>query len=193
MAVDEKLARPILVGRQEVIQDKAKNLGLRLEAGRDYEVVGFDDRDVCDRAAEDYYQLRRRQGLTRDYAAALMRGNGTLLGAMLVRAGRADGMLCGTSGTYSSHLEYVADAIGVREGVRELAAMHLLMLPQQTVFICDTYINPDPTAASSPTSRCSARRRCAASASSRAWRSCPIPASARPTRPARARCARRCG
>ena len=147
VAVDEKLARPILVGREEVIQDKAKNLGLRLQAGRDYEVVGFDDRDFSDRAAEDYYQLRRRQGMTRDYAAALIRGNGTLLGAMLVRAGRADGMLCGTSGTYSSHLEHVAAAIGVREGVRELAAMHLLMLPQQTVFICDTYINPDPSAA----------------------------------------------
>ena len=146
VAVDEKLARPILVGREEVIQDKAKNLGLRLQAGRDYEVVGFDDRDFTDRAAEDYYQLRRRQGMTRDYAAALMRGNGTLLGAMLVRAGRAEGMLCGTSGTYSSHLEHVAAAIGVREGVRELAAMHLLMLPQQTVFICDTYINPDPSA-----------------------------------------------
>ena len=100
-----------------------------------------------DRAAEVYYQLGRRRGLTRDYAAAEMRRNGTLIGAMLVREGRADGMLCGTSGPYASHLRYVAEAIGVREGVRELAAMHLLMLPQQTVFICDTYINPDPTAA----------------------------------------------
>ena len=69
-----------------------------------------------------------------------------LIGAMLGREGRADGMLCGTSGPYGSHLRYVAEAIGLREGVRELAAMHLLMLPQQTVFVCDTYINPDPTA-----------------------------------------------
>ena len=147
VAVDEKLARPVLVGRSAVIADKAKNLGLRLEAGRDYEVVGFDDRDLLDHAAEAYYRLGRRRGVTRDYAAAEMRGNGTLLGAMLVREGRADGMLCGTAGPYASHLRYIAETIGVREGVRELAAMHLLMLPQQTVFICDTYINPDPSAA----------------------------------------------
>ena len=65
---------------------------------------------------------------------------------MLVREGRADGMLCGTFGPYASHLKYVAEAIGLRAGVNDFAAMHLLMLPQQTVFICDTYINPEPTA-----------------------------------------------
>ncbi|HKG83420.1 MAG TPA: NADP-dependent malic enzyme [Beijerinckiaceae bacterium] len=146
VAVDEKLARPVLVGRPETIQGKVRDLGLRLEPGRDYEVVGFDDREFLDRAAEAYYQLGRRRGLTRDYAAAEMRRNSTLIGAMLVREGRADGMLCGTSGPYASHLKYVAEAIGLRAGANELAAMHLLMLPQQTVFVCDTYINPDPTA-----------------------------------------------
>ena len=120
VAVDEKLARPVLVGRPEVIQGKVRDLGLRLTAGRDYEVVGFDDREFLDQATAAYYRLGRRRGLTRDYAAAEMRRNGTLIGAMLVREGRADGMLCGTFGPYASHLKYVAEAIGVREGVREL-------------------------------------------------------------------------
>ncbi|MFO1049986.1 MAG: NADP-dependent malic enzyme [Geminicoccaceae bacterium] len=146
VAVAEKLARPVLVGRPEAIAAKIADLGLRMQAGQDYEVVGYDDQAFIAEAAEAYYRLGRRQGLTRDYAAAEMRRNGTLIGAMLVRAGRADGMLCGTSGPYASHLRYVAEAIGMREGARELAAMHLLMLPQQTVFVCDTYINPDPTA-----------------------------------------------
>ena len=146
VAVAEKLARPILVGRPETISAKIADLGLRLKPGQDYEVVGYDDQPFVDQAAEAYYRLGRRQGLTRDYAAAEMRRNGTLIGAMLVREGRADGMLCGTSGPYASHLKYVAEAIGMRKGARELAAMHLLMLPQQTVFVCDTYINPDPTA-----------------------------------------------
>ena len=70
------------------------------------------------RAAEAYYQLGRRRGLTRDYAAAEMRRNGTLIGAMLVREGKADGMLCGTFGPYAAHLKYIAEAIGLREGVR---------------------------------------------------------------------------
>jgi malate dehydrogenase (oxaloacetate-decarboxylating)(NADP+) len=146
VAVDEKLARPLLVGRAGAIQDKARQLGLRLEAGRDYDVIGFDDADFVASAAEAYYQRNKQAGLTRDYAAAEMRRNGTLIGAMLVREGRADGMLCGTSGSYGSHLRYIVEAIGLREGVRQLAAMHLLLLPQQTVFICDTYINADPTA-----------------------------------------------
>jgi malate dehydrogenase (oxaloacetate-decarboxylating)(NADP+) len=147
VAVDERLARPVLVGQPEAIAAKIKDLGLRLEPERDYEVVGFAERAVLDQAAEEYYQLGKRHGLTRDFAAAEMRRNGTLIGAMLVRQGRADGMLCGTAGSYSSHLKYVAEAIGLREGVKGLAAMHLLMLPKQTVFVCDTYINPEPTAA----------------------------------------------
>ena len=146
VAVDEKLARPVLVGRPDAIEGKIRDLGLRLETGRDYEVVGFDDRAFLDQAAAAYYRVGRRRGITRDHAAAEMRRNGTLIGAMLVCLGRADGMLCGTSGPYASHLRYVVEAIGMRAGVRELAAMHLLMLPQQTVFVCDTYINPDPTA-----------------------------------------------
>jgi malate dehydrogenase (oxaloacetate-decarboxylating)(NADP+) len=146
VAVDERLARPVLVGRPDVIRDKMRDLGLRLEAERDYEVAGFDDAAMIDRAAETYYRLGRRRGLERDYAAAEMRRNGTLIGAMLVRDGRADGMLCGTSGPYAAHLKYVAEVIGLREGVNDFAAMHLLMLPRQTVFLCDTYINPEPTA-----------------------------------------------
>jgi malate dehydrogenase (oxaloacetate-decarboxylating)(NADP+) len=131
VAVDERLARPVLVGRPEVIRDKMRDLGLRLEAGRDYEVAGFDDAAMIDRAAEAYYLLGRRRGLERDYAAAEMRRNGTLIGAMLVRDGRADGMLCGTSGPYAAHLKYVAEVIGLREGVNDFAAMHLLMLPER--------------------------------------------------------------
>jgi malate dehydrogenase (oxaloacetate-decarboxylating)(NADP+) len=147
VAVDERLARPVLVGRPEVIEGKAKSLGLRLVAGQDCEIASFDDAEVVEAAAESYYQLGKRRGVTRDHAAAEMRRNGTLIGAMLVRDGRADGMLCGTAGPYASHLRHVAEVIGLREGANDFAAMHLLMLPQQTVFVCDTYINPDPTAA----------------------------------------------
>ena len=146
VAVDEMLARPLLVGRPEVIERKIKDLGLRLVAERDYDLAAYDDADMITRAAEEYYRLGRRRGLMRDFAAAELRRNGTLIGAMLVREGKADGMLCGTFGPYTAHLKYVADAIGLREGVNDFAAMHLLMLPKQTVFICDTYINPDPTA-----------------------------------------------
>jgi malate dehydrogenase (oxaloacetate-decarboxylating)(NADP+) len=146
VVVDENLARPILVGRTHVIERKVRELGLHIQAGKDYEVADFDDDAMINDAAEMYYQLRRRGGLARNYAVAEMRRNSTLIGAALVRQGKADGLLCGTSGPYAAHLGYVADVIGLQEGTRNLAAMNLLMLPGHTLFICDTAINPDPTA-----------------------------------------------
>jgi malate dehydrogenase (oxaloacetate-decarboxylating)(NADP+) len=96
--------------------------------------------------AEDYYQLRRRQGLTRDTALAEMRRNNTLIGAMLLRHHETDGLLCGTYGAYETHLKPVADVVGRKPGINTLAAMNVVMLPNQTVFITDTYINENPTA-----------------------------------------------
>jgi malate dehydrogenase (oxaloacetate-decarboxylating)(NADP+) len=71
----------------------------------------------------------------------------TLIGAMLVRRGDADAMLCGTVGGYADHLKYVRNVIGLRPGVKTFAAMQLLILPQRQLFICDTHVNVDPTAA----------------------------------------------
>ena len=143
---DEKLAFPILVGRPEVIQQKIDALGLRLSAGRDFEIasLGGDD-DVSD-LAEEFYKLRRRDGVSRSYAEAQMLRNATLFGAMLVRRGAADGLLCGISGSYGEHLKHLREVIGLAGGARTLAAMNLLMLPESTVFLCDTQINVDPSA-----------------------------------------------
>jgi malate dehydrogenase (oxaloacetate-decarboxylating)(NADP+) len=75
-----------------------------------------------------------------------MRRSPSLIGAMMVRHAEADGMLCGTVGAHSAHLRHVIDVIGLRQGVKSFASMNMLMLPKGTVFICDTYINPDPSA-----------------------------------------------
>jgi malate dehydrogenase (oxaloacetate-decarboxylating)(NADP+) len=145
-AIDERLAKPILIGRPDSIAQKVSALGLRLEIGRDVEVINFDDETMIAEAADEYYQLRCRRGIAHEEALAQMRRNATLIGAMLLRKGRADGMLCGTVGTYKAHLQVVTDVIGPAEGVQRFAAMHLLMLPEHMVFICDTYINLEPDA-----------------------------------------------
>jgi malate dehydrogenase (oxaloacetate-decarboxylating)(NADP+) len=146
VAVDERLARPVLVGHPEAISTSIRELGLRLEEGRDYEVASLDDGEALAAASEEYYRLMRRRGRSREHARSEMMRNPTLIGAMMVREGRADGMLCGVVGTYEQHLRVVTDVVGLRDGVRGPAAMNLLMLPKQTVFICDTYINTDPSA-----------------------------------------------
>jgi malate dehydrogenase (oxaloacetate-decarboxylating)(NADP+) len=146
VAVEEGLAKPILIGRPDVIRTRTAKLGLRLQEDRDYQVASIDDEGRLTELADEYYQIRRRQGLARDTALVEMRRNSTLIGAMLVRRGEADGMLCGTFGAYETHLRHIEDVVGRKSGTNTLAAMNVLMLPKQTLFITDTYINENPTA-----------------------------------------------
>jgi malate dehydrogenase (oxaloacetate-decarboxylating)(NADP+) len=146
IAVDEKLARPLLTGRKEVIERQIQTLGLRMQEGRDFDIADTNDEAALASFAEEFYQLNRRNGAFREGISAAIRTNPTLLAAMMLRAGIGDGMLCGTQGAYLEHLEFVDSAIGLRPGAHAFAAMNLLMLPQQTLFICDTYINADPSA-----------------------------------------------
>ena len=117
IAVDEKLAQPLLIGRPEAIAERLRECGLRIRIGREVEVLAPDGRHP------------------------------TRLAAELVRDGAADGLLCGTTGVYTAHLSHVAETIGRRPGAARFAAMNMLMLPHRTVFICDTYVNLDPDAA----------------------------------------------
>ena len=146
VVVDEGLARPLLLGRAEVIGQRISEFGLRLTPGKDCETINLHDPAVYGDAADDYYRLKRRDGVSRAVARVEMRSRCTLLAAMLVRQGRADAMLCGTFGAYGEHLRHVRDVIGLRAGTETLAAMQMLMLPGRQLFICDTHVNRDPTA-----------------------------------------------
>jgi malate dehydrogenase (oxaloacetate-decarboxylating)(NADP+) len=143
--VDEKLARPILVGRPAVLDKRIERFGLRLKAGEHFEVVNPEwDSRYRDYWTE-YHRLTERRGVSLQYAKIEMRRRHTLIGAMMIHKGHADGMICGTFGTHDLHLHYVEQVIGRAAGVRHFYAMNILMLPKRTVFICDTYVNYDPT------------------------------------------------
>ena len=108
--------------------------------------MSVDDEERLVSLADEYYGIRRREGLSRDASLAEMRRNGTLIGTMLLRRGEVDGLLCGTFGAYDAHLRHVAtSSAGSRH--ETMAAMNLLMLPKRIVFVTDTYINENPTAA----------------------------------------------
>jgi len=146
IAVDEGLAKPILIGRPAVIESRLERLGLRVRPGKEFELVNPES----DRRYRDYWttyhQLTERKGVSPEYARVEMRRRHTLIGAMMIYKGEADGMLCGTFGTHALHLRYIDQVIGLRPGVRNYAAMNALILPSRTVFICDTYVTPDPDA-----------------------------------------------
>ena len=146
VVVDEGLARPVLIGRPEVIQRRIERLGLRLKRDEDYELVDPDSDPRYREYWMAYHRLAERKGVTPEIAKLDMRRSTTLIGAMLMHLGAADAMLCGIVGRYQTHLRYLDHVLGLRPGVKGYAAMNLLLLPRRTVFICDTYVNFDPTA-----------------------------------------------
>ena len=143
---DEGIARPLLVGRPEVIAERIGQFGLRLAAGSNCEVIDPLDVTTYGEAARDYHLIARRRGVSLALARAEMRTRSTLLAAMLVRQGKADAMLCGTFGRHADHLAPVREVIGPRPGAKTLATMQMLMLPGRQLFICDTHVNLDPSA-----------------------------------------------
>ncbi len=145
VAVDEGIVRPILIGRPEVVKTRIERLGLRLQRDRDFELVNPDDDPRYREYWSEYHRLGARSGVTPDIAKLDMRRRASLIGAMMVRLGAADGMLCGLLGRYSSNLRFIDLVLGKRPGVQNFSAMNMVMLPGRTVFICDTYVNFDPT------------------------------------------------
>ena len=146
VVVDEGLARPWLVGRGAVIESRIEKLGLRLQRGRDYELVNTDDDARYRDYWQTYHQMAERQGVTIQFAKIEMRRRLTLIASMLLHKGEVDGMICGTWASTAQHLGHIDQVIGRREGVNSYACMNGLMLPGRQVFLVDTHVNADPSA-----------------------------------------------
>jgi len=146
VVVDEGLALPILVARPEVVGPRIEKYGLRVRPGRDFELVNPNSDPRFRDYWQDYYGIMQRKGVSIEYAKREVTRRTTLIGALMVRRSDADAMVCGTIAQFSVHMEYVANVIGRRKGVNQFAAMNVLILPRRTLFICDTYVNQDPTA-----------------------------------------------
>lgn len=144
--VDEGLAKPILIGRPDVVEARIARCGLRLRAGENFGLVNPDSDPRFRDFWTDYYEIMQRKGVSIEYAKREARRRTTLIGALMVRKGYADGMVCGTYGRHSQHLRYIENVIGLQEGVKNFYAVNMLLLPRRTLFIGDTYVNYDPTA-----------------------------------------------
>ncbi len=145
-AVDDGLARPILIGRPAVIQARITAAGLRLQPGVNVEVCDPDDDPRFRQYWETYHRLMGRNGVTPDAAKAAVRRSNTLIAALMVRMGDADAMLCGLVGKFDGHVSHIQAVLGLKDGAPGLATLNALMLEKHTLFIADTYINEDPDA-----------------------------------------------
>ena len=119
---------------------------MRLEAGRDFEVVNPEDDARFRQYWETYHRLNARDGVTPEMAKATVRRSNTTIAALMVHLGDADGMLCGLVGRFEGHLEHLDEVIGKRHGAHGYATLNALMLPKHTLFVTDAYVNDDPNA-----------------------------------------------
>ncbi len=146
IVVDERLARPILIGRPAVLAARIEKYGLRIRLGQDVEVTNPEHDERFHTYWTTYWELMCRRGITKEMARVETRRRLTLIGAMMVRLGEADGMICGTVGAYGNHLRFIDEILGLQPGARTYAAMNILLLDERTIALADTHVNDNPDA-----------------------------------------------
>ena len=146
VVLDEGLAKPILVGRPEVVKKRIERAALRLSPGRDFELCDPENDARFRGYWELYRSLMGREGITPEAAKAAVRRSNTLISALMLKRGEADAMLCGLVGRFDGHLEHVRNVIGLERGARTFATVNALMLPNHTLCIADTFVNEEPSA-----------------------------------------------
>ena len=144
--LDEGIARPILIGRPDVVDMRIDRLGLRMRAGVDFELVNPHHDSRYREYWTEYQSLMERQGGSPAEARNLLLTNNTVISSVMLRRGEVDGMICGIAGRFTEHLTHVQNILGLREGIKNLYAMTALITQKGTLFICDTHAIAEPTA-----------------------------------------------
>ncbi|MDB5396301.1 MAG: dme [Rhodospirillales bacterium] len=145
VVIDEGFARPVLVGRAEVVKGRIERLGLRIKLGEQFDLVDPDYDPRYNEYWREYHQIMERRGTSPAQARTVLRTSNTVIAAMLLRKGEGDAMVCGTIGQYHRHYRHVMNVIGLKHGVKTAAALSILVLADRPIFVCDTYVSYDPT------------------------------------------------
>ncbi len=144
--VDDAICHPVLLGRKDTIEQKIRELGLRLVIGEGFEVFDPTNNADFDRHVQLYLELMERSGVSPEYAQNVIRTRPTALGALMLRHGEADALVCGAQGAYARHLRYLCDIVGLREDVVDCSALMMLIMDKGTYFLTDTHVSVNPSA-----------------------------------------------
>jgi malate dehydrogenase (oxaloacetate-decarboxylating)(NADP+) len=144
--LEEKLAKPILVGRPSVVESRIKRFGLAIKAGKDFDLVNPEDDPRYRSYVQSYIEAAGRHGVTPDVARTAVRTNNTVIAALAVHRGEADALICGVEGRYMSHLRHVREIIGHMPGISDFAALALMITSKGAYFIADTEVRSNPSA-----------------------------------------------
>ena len=125
---------------------RIKQLGLRMEPNKDFELVNIHKDKRFREYWSEYHELTGRQGTSPEEAKSVVRTQNTAVAALMLKRGEVDAMLCGTVGRFSQHLKRVNEIIGKAQGIHAYSTLIGLILPSGTFFICDTHVTPEPSA-----------------------------------------------
>ena len=143
--IEDRMAQPILIGRPQVIESRLQRFGLSIKAGRDFEVINPEDDPRYRDYVNEFHALVGRSGVTPDIARTIVRTNTTVIAALAVKRGDADALLCGFQGRYIKHVRDIRSIIGLQDGIKDVSALSMLIMPRGAFFLADTYVNMDPT------------------------------------------------
>jgi malate dehydrogenase (oxaloacetate-decarboxylating)(NADP+) len=144
--LEEGIAEPILIGRPGIIETRLQRFGLRIRPGVDFQVTNPEDDPRFRDYVDEYFSLVGRRGVTPEAARTIVRTNSTVIGALGVKRGEADALICGLEGRYARHLRDISQIVGKRDGVADYSALSLLISQRGATFFTDTYVSLEPCA-----------------------------------------------
>ena len=144
--LDEGIAKPIVIGRREVVQRRLERLGLHIKIDKDFELCDPQDDPRFHSYWNQYHAIMERKGVSPDFARHIVRTRNTVIASLMVERGEADALICGAVGDFQRHLHHIVDVVGLQPGVDRPFALSVLILPTGTFFLADTFVAHDPCA-----------------------------------------------
>ncbi|VAW37331.1 NADP-dependent malic enzyme [hydrothermal vent metagenome] len=144
--IDDNLAKPILIGRPEVVAKRIAKIGIDLTIGKDFELVNPQNDPRFKEYWQLYHNIMQRHGISPEIAKAMVRTRTSVIAALMVKRGEADAMLAGLTGRFPKVLAHIMEVLGTCDDVTKPATMSGISTEYGNFFFCDTYVNPDPDA-----------------------------------------------
>jgi malate dehydrogenase (oxaloacetate-decarboxylating)(NADP+) len=141
--IEERIAQPILLGREQVICSRIEDCHLHLTGATIVDPAKSPD---IERYEKELYCLRQRKGITQREAQEWMQ-NHNIFAAMMVHTGDADALVGGLTQHYPDVIRPALQVISVREGLHRVTGVYMLITPRGDLyFLADCTVNIEPSA-----------------------------------------------
>ncbi len=141
--VEEKIAKPILLGDLAAVEARAKELGLSLKGMK---IVDPGKSELRGFYVQELFRLRQRRGVTLNEAQTLINDR-NVFGSMMVHTGDADALVSGVTQHFSDTIRPALQIVRMREGFHRVSGCYVMISHKgEVLFLADASVNIEPTA-----------------------------------------------